>query len=163
MPSAINEKRFFKLLPFFFSNPNKVVVELIQNAQRSGADRANIDYNDGILKVSDNGSGTRNPIALLKLADSDWNDEVMANANPAGFGLFFLFSVAESVTVRSLFGELTINCPRYLEDETYRLNIFEEIIPQGKIEEGFHVIAVLKESVSMGITGRFNFSTCLMV
>lgn len=146
--SAINEDRLFRNLPYFFSNPSKVTTELIQNAERSGADRASIEYRDGVLKVIDNGSGTSNPEALLVLAESDWDEKVLNNSNPAGFGLFFLFSVSETVTVRSLFGELTINCARYMEDRAYRETILDDNIPHGKTDQGFEIVAVLKKDVA---------------
>ena len=94
----INEEKLFKLLPYFFDRPSAVLLEIAQNAHRSGACRLAITLKGAILEVEDDGSGTDNPGALVCLAESDWPCEVMESQMPAGWGLFFLISPRVSPT-----------------------------------------------------------------
>ena len=89
----INEEKLFKLLPYFFDRPSAVLLEIAQNAHRSGAAKLAVTLKGTALEVEDDGSGTDNPRALVCLAESDWPSEVMENQMPAGWGLFFLMSV----------------------------------------------------------------------
>jgi hypothetical protein len=38
----INEEKLFKLLPYFFDRPSAVLMEIAQNAHRSGATNTNV-------------------------------------------------------------------------------------------------------------------------
>ncbi len=140
---AVNENRLFKLLPYFFENPESVLVELAQNAQRSGATKLDITLKDGHLKAVDNGHGTDNPAPLFVLADSDWEAEVEANQQPAGWGLFFLYSIAESVSFVSKFGDVTVDCEEYLGSAEYRGGVLDRV-NKGKSAKGFGVAAYLR-------------------
>ncbi len=84
----INEEKLFKLLPYFFDRPSSVLLEIAQNAYRSGAFYLDITLKGAELEVTDDGSGTDNPKALVCLAESDWSSPVMENQMPAGWGLF---------------------------------------------------------------------------
>lgn len=146
MIKTINEDRLFSLLPYFFDNPSSVVVEIAQNAQRSGATRLDITLESGILRTFDNGSGTDNPGPLFVLADSSWSEEVEENQKPAGWGLFFLYSIAESVIFASKFGTVEVDCHRYLSDGAYRAGILSNI-DSGRGFSGFSIEAVLRSEV----------------
>src|SRR3989304_5853795 len=76
-------------------------LEQAQNAVRSGATGLNITLKDGVLKTIDNGSGAVDPMSLFVLADSNWPEEVEENQKPAGWGLFFLYSISEEVVFTS--------------------------------------------------------------
>lgn len=143
---TVNEDRLFSLLPYFFDNPSSVVIEIAQNAQRSGATRLDITLENGILRTFDNGSGTDNPEPLFVLADSNWSEEVEENQKPAGWGLFFLYSIAETVTFASGFGTVDVDCQRYLSDGGYRANILSSIDP-GRGFSGFSIEAGLRAEV----------------
>lgn len=147
MLKAINENRLFKLLPYFFEHPSSVFVEIAQNAQRSGATKLDIQLKDGLLVATDNGKGTDNPAPLFVLADSDWTDEVEENQRPAGWGLFFLYSIADQVTFCSMFGSITFDCNAYLKQPYYRENVLDKVQVGYKQPVGFTVSAVLKTDI----------------
>lgn len=146
MIKTVNEDRLFSLLPYFFDNPSSVVIEIAQNAQRSGATRLDITLENGILRTFDNGSGTDNPEPLFVLADSSWSEEVEENQKPAGWGLFFLYSIAESVIFASKFGTVEVDCHKYLSDGSYRANILSNI-DSGRGFSGFSIEAILRAEV----------------
>ncbi len=147
--NAINEERLFKQLPYFFDNQAGVLVELAQNACRAGATSLDIKVEGDILTVSDNGHGTDNPEALFCLAASDWSEDVEANQMPAGWGLFFLISISESIIFRSRFGSITLDCRAYLNCKTYRENLLSLVDRSGQIPEGLFVEAMLKTGIGV--------------
>ena len=143
----INEEKLFKLLPYFFDRPSAVLLEIAQNAHRSGACRLAITLKGAILEVEDDGSGSDNPQALVCLAESDWPCEVMESQMPAGWGLFFLISVSESVSYTSLFGTLTVDCKRFLTEASYRDNVLSLVDGSARTDKGFRIKAHLMEGV----------------
>ena len=143
----INEEKLFKLLPYFFDRPSAVLLEIAQNAHRSGAAKLAVTLKGTALEVEDDGSGTDNPRALVCLAESDWPSEVMENQMPAGWGLFFLMSISETVTYTSLFGTLTIDCKRFLNEASYRDNVVSLVDGSTKTEKGFRIKARLVDGV----------------
>jgi hypothetical protein len=143
----INEEKLFKLLPYFFDRPSAVLLEIAQNAHRSGSTRLAVALKGTDLEVEDDGSGTDNPQALICLAESDWPSEVMENQMPAGWGLFFLMSISETVTYTSLFGTLTVDCKRFLNEARYRDNMVGLVDVSTRTEKGFRIEARLMEGV----------------
>ena len=143
----INEEKLFKLLPYFFDRPSAVLLEIAQNAHRSGATKLAVTLKGTALEVEDDGSGTDNPRALVCLAESDWPSEVMENQMPAGWGLFFLMSVSETVTYTSLFGTLTVDCKRFLNEASYRDDVVSLVDGSAKTEKGFRIKARLVDGV----------------
>ena len=143
----INEEKLFKLLPYFFDKPSAVLLEIAQNAHRSGATKLAVTLKGTALEVEDDGSGTDNPRALICLAESDWPSEVMENQMPAGWGLFFLISVSETVTYTSLFGTLTVDCKRFLNEAAYRENALSLVDGSARTEKGFRIEARLMDGV----------------
>lgn len=154
MPHAlksVNENRLFALLPHFFKNPEGVFVELAQNAGRAGATRLDISLRGSRLTVSDNGNGAEDPASLVILAESDWDAQVEANQTPAGWGLFFLMCLSDRIAYRSRFGEITIDCNRFLADEAYRSGILGDVDPKRATGKGFFVEALLKAETTQEI------------
>ncbi len=149
MDTVINTNRLLSNLESFFQNPNTVLIELAQNAQRAGASELRIDFKDGVLSGKDNGHGIDSVKPLLVLAESDWNSEVMQTA-PAGFGLYHLFCISMVVSFQSKFGKFTLDCQSFLKDEAYRATI-ESLIRKEDVCEGFSFEAVLKEEVCTDI------------
>ena len=143
----INEEKLFKLLPYFFDRPSAVLLEIAQNAHRSGAAKLAVTLKGTALEVEDDGSGTDNPRALVCLAESDWPSEVMENQMPAGWGLFFLMSVVRDDHYTSLFGTLTIDCKRFLNELPYRDNVVSLVDGSAKTEKGFRIKARLVDGV----------------
>jgi len=146
LQKTINEERLFNLLPYFFDHPSSVLVEIAQNAVRSGATMLDIALKDGVLKTIDNGSGADNPESLFVLADSNWPEEVEENQKPAGWGLFFLYSISEEVVFTSRFGTVKVDCKRYLADHEYRLCVLEGMNPDMRFD-GFAIEARLRPEV----------------
>ena len=149
---AINENRLFGLLHHFFSKPSLVFTELVQNAQRAGATEVFIDVDDekGILKYKDNGKGVTDPKVMLVLADSGWEKEIQRNQEPAGWGLFVLYAIADSVRITSKFGTLMLDCSRYMTDSEYRKRVLTrpEILSDPK-SNGLVLEANLKNNVKI--------------
>jgi hypothetical protein len=143
----INEEKLFKLLPYFFDKPSAVLLEIAQNAQRSGTAKLSVTLKGTDLEVEDDGRGADNAQALVCLAESDWPSEVMENQTPAGWGLFFLMSVSETVTYTSLFGTLTIDCKRFLNEASYRDALLNHVDGSTKTERGFRIKARLMDGV----------------
>ena len=143
----INEEKLFKLLPYFFDKPSAVLLEIAQNAHRSGATKLTIALKGTDLEVEDDGRGADNAQALVCLAESDWPSEVMENQTPAGWGLFFLMSVSETVTYTSIFGTLSIDCKRFLEEASYRDALLSLVDGSTKTERGFRIKARLVDGV----------------
>ncbi len=143
----INEEKLFKLLPYFFDKPSAVLLEIAQNAHRSGATKLAVTLKGNILEVEDDGSGTDNPRALICLAESDWPSEIMENQMPAGWGLFFLISVSVTVSYTSLFGTLTVDCKRFLNKASYRENALSLVDESARTERGFRIEARLMDGV----------------
>jgi hypothetical protein len=77
--------------------------ELLQNARRAGATRVDINlvaHGTGpTLVLSDDGRGIDDPVHLLTLGQSGWDQETANREDPAGMGLFSL--AGRHVTVRS--------------------------------------------------------------
>ena len=142
---TINEERLFQKLPFFFSRPSNVLIELAQNAERAGAATLDIALEGRTLTVRDDGRGAANPQALFVLADSDWAEQVESQ-NPAGWGLYFILCLSESLTYRSRFGSITVDCEKYLSSVFYRANVLDLINAHDSCD-GFFLSAVLKKNV----------------
>lgn len=145
MPNCINEDRFFSLLPYFFDHPAGVLPELAQNACRAGATQIELSRDGRVLTVLDNGVGADSPVPLVVLAESNWSKEVETEQMPAGWGLSFLVCLSEKVTYRSRFGSITLDCPRFLSDPTYRDGFHSLVDSEDGIPGGFQIEAILKD------------------
>ncbi len=145
--SAVNENRLFQKLQYFFTTPSKVLCELAQNAQRAGADKFDVTLAGNNLKVTDNGKGLADANSLVVLADSAWSKKCEEEQNPAGWGLFYLYSLCESVVMKSAYGSLHIDCPRLFEDSEYRTSLLDQVNAKD-VATGFSINAVLKEKVA---------------
>jgi len=144
---SINEDRLFSLLPHFFRHPSGVLAELAQNAARAGAKSLSIGLSGGRLTAEDDGAGAGDPAALVVLAESDWTPDVEANQMPAGWGLFFLMCISDRVAYRSRFGEIRIDCNRFLKDKEYRADLLLGVDKSKALPRGFRVEADLKPEV----------------
>jgi hypothetical protein len=66
-----------------FSSPTVFVTEMLQNAYRARAKRVDITLEDDVCTISDNGSGCRDPSAILTIDYSEWD------TTDEGFGIGF--------------------------------------------------------------------------
>ena len=147
---SINEERLFKKISSFFDRPESVLVELAQNAQRSGALKLDITLEDNILTVQDNGRGADRVEPLFILAESGWDEQLCELQNSAGWGLLFLFTMAREITFRSAFGSITVDCEKYLNSSPYRANILDTV-DASDTAEGFYLRAELKKKAAQAI------------
>lgn len=92
------------------------IAELIQNAQRAGATRLDFKCEEGVLSVSDDGTGCRDAADYFTIARSGWSREVVENERPFGQGgLLSLLVLASWLRVRSLFGTAEWDIDRTLD------------------------------------------------
>jgi hypothetical protein len=148
--TMVNEDRLFRLIDNFFSDPSAVLFELAQNAQRSGATRLDITLHGNRLIVSDDGKGIDSAEPIVVLAESSWDPEA-ESAMPAGWGIFFLICIAQTVSFQSRFGSLALDCNRFRFDRDYRGSVLQHVNRQSSIPTGFRIEATLKEDVSRAI------------
>ena len=66
------------------------IIEILQNARRSGASEVRITNEKRVVTVQDNGSGIEDFQKLLDLGGSGWDESIEAGEDPAGVGLFSL-------------------------------------------------------------------------
>jgi hypothetical protein len=97
----INESALIQNLKFSFSNSFTVLTELLQNARRSGADKIDVTFAEGVLTVSDNGSGLHDFQNLLSIAESGWDAKTVAQDTPFGMGFLAALFAADRVVVES--------------------------------------------------------------
>lgn len=149
----IDETRLFKKIPNFFERPANVLIELAQNGQRAGATELAISLDGNVLTVSDNGRGADSAEPLFVLAASDWSDESVELADPAGWGLYYLLCLSTEVCYKSRFGSITVDCEKFMESAVYRSNILDNLDASDK-EEGFLLRAVLKDGVAGSVASQ---------
>ena len=147
---AVNEDRLFRLISNFFARPSGVLYEIAQNSCRANSRRLEITLEGNVLTATDDGDGTCDAASLLTLAESEWDADV-ACQQPAGWGMFYLYSIADNVVMRSLFGSLTLDCNRFLNDIAYRGQAPGLVDPSDRLDRGFEIRASLKPEVVGGV------------
>jgi hypothetical protein len=149
MVVAINEDRVLSLIKYFVAKPESILKELVQNSRRAKAKNVNITLKDNELIYTDDGNGISNYKSLLVLGETSWDNEIVEDETPAGFGFYSLISHAKSIDVN--YGDLVIDCPLFLKDSQYRETILNKIesLP---IREGFHLEAILLPGVRLNGT-----------
>lgn len=155
MSKVINENRMLKLVHNFFEHPAMLITELVQNAVRAKASKIDIAIEDGTLVVCDDGYGCDSHEPLLTLAESCWDAEVEENEQPAGWGLFVLYCLAEKVSLTSRFGTLTIDTALFFNDAVYRGKALSvgELVDTSKTAEGFTISATMDSRKMKQIAG----------
>lgn len=112
--ASVNEAAFIKNLRTLFSGSTSYLGELIQNSRRAGATRIAFTHTDSKLVCEDNGGGLEDFAKLLTFAESGWNNEVTAQDNPFGMGVFSYFFAADQVIFESLGQQITVECAELL-------------------------------------------------
>ncbi len=140
--SSVNEERLFQKIGKFFGSTGTILVELAQNAQRSGASTLSIALEGSTLTVKDDGHGAEHVEPLFILADSGWTEETNINQDSAGWGLMFLLTVAQRIFVRSVFGSISVDCKEFLNSAHYRSTMFDTV-NRCDAGEGFYIGAEL--------------------
>ena len=98
--ATIHQGAINRVPSFFNATTKDILMELMQNARRSGATRVSISRNSEETVVYDNGMGIADPAAILAFGQSDWEDPTTRNEHPAGMG-FYAVARRDSVQVRS--------------------------------------------------------------
>lgn len=106
MRLSVNEKNTISNMGSVFTNPVKVISELVQNARRAGATAIKVEASvsdDKTLNISviDDGCGVCDIATLLCLSQSGWDDAVVKQDNAYGMGFFSTLFAAKEVIVRS--------------------------------------------------------------
>ena len=118
----INVSRdFLKSIPDLFDhNLRSILTELLQNARRASATEIKLHVetqgsNTYRITVTDNGCGSSLQKMLGDFANkSRWSDEIQASENPAGMGVFSLYSASKNAPVEILSnGEYTQMTPAH--------------------------------------------------
>jgi hypothetical protein len=116
-----------------------VWIELLQNARRAGATRANISFEEsasesGVCKVTiqDNGTGIEDFQNLLSLGASGWNEETQTREDPAGMGFFSL--CRSEVNVQSGTQSVTISPAVFLGKDAAQVQETSEYVQGTQIQ-----------------------------
>jgi hypothetical protein len=104
----VNQENLVKSLKFSFTNRSTVLGELMQNARRAGASQVSFNYDQatGTLAVADDGCGIDDIEALLTVAQSGWDGEVMTEEHPFGIGFLSALYACEHLSLVSKCGRL---------------------------------------------------------
>ncbi len=146
--SAVNEDSLFRHIKYFFENPEKVLLELVQNSQRAGATRVDLNFNKKNLELElkDNGSGISSTAPLVILSEIQWKGKVK-DQMPAGWGLFYLYSLSTWVEFKSLMGRIKLYSQKFLYSKKYRENFLSSPeINERERGKGFYLRAKLKDA-----------------
>lgn len=133
--SLVNENKLFSVIGNFFTSKDNLLLELIQNALRAGAQTIAVKAPHSgahpftetadpgrIISISDDGRGIGDIFSLLGIAFSDW-DQSVESQQPAGMGFLQLLALSERVHIRSRFGELLLDSKAFLTDPDYRQSV----------------------------------------
>ena len=106
---TVNTANFLRLLnQNLYVDKTAVVDELLQNAQRAGATRFEVELQYGKLEARDNGCGCSDPSRFLVLAESGWG-EAGEGLSPFGLGFWSTTLFGGTVIVRSFNWEMMID------------------------------------------------------
>lgn len=117
----------------FRNSPAEILGELFQNSARAGAGRVTITTREGGFTFGDDGSGVKGVSgfqALLKIAETDYDDPAVAEQGPMGIGLMSLlsYSAVRAVTFASGNLELTVETAKWFgPDDAYARTWFDRL------------------------------------
>ena len=153
----VDEAKLFAVIGKFFTDGNNLLLELIQNAQRAqarsvkielpykGEHKFNHEPQPGyILRISDDGRGIKDIVALLGIAMSDWDPEV-ASQEPAGMGFLQLLALSRQVQIQSCFGCLHLDSSMFLSSADYRETALASADAHSAIAHGTVIIAEMQK------------------
>ena len=112
----VNQANLVNRLKFSFTNKTTVLGELLQNARRAGATMITFQFapETKILQVTDDGCGIDSIAALLTVAESGWNAELVASEHPFGLGFLSALYACRHLTVVSKSGRISVNTDEVL-------------------------------------------------
>ncbi len=107
LPATIHARVAPETIPkvgrLFNGSLDDILTELLHNSRRAGASciaiTADLDADQPILTITDDGHGIADPSSILTRGRSDWSDDIRRREDPAGMGVFSL--AGRAVTIRS--------------------------------------------------------------
>ena len=129
----------------FRNTPAEILGELFQNSARAGAKRVTIITRETGFTVSDDGAGVEGVngfLALLKIAETKYEDPGVAQQHPMGIGLQSLLShdQVKAVTFASGNLELTIDTEKWFgTDESYYRTWFDRLRTRAQRARGLTI------------------------
>lgn len=145
--ALVNPERLFGVVKRMYTgNPDEILGEMLQNAQRAGADRIDVRIDGDRVTFSDNGSGISEDLEgfrnLLSIADSKYSKVVEIEQSPMGIGFYSLLSHADVSEVRVETGgkSLAIDTRRWFADSAYR-QIWPDLLGPSSIRTGMVIEA----------------------
>lgn len=138
-PIKTNEDRMFKKISRYFSEPRDALREAIQNAYRAGwpNPKQNVititveqtSDSTSNVTITDLGRGIPDFGIMLSPMDSEWADDVEADQDPAGLGVYALLAYSESVKFFTVCNgkvrELLVNTKEFMNSKEYRDSLAE--------------------------------------
>lgn len=135
LSTLVNPDRIRATIKRLFNNRiDEVLAELFQNAQRSNSTFVEIMTASNGFTIQDNGHGIRNGIdgfhTLLKLAESDFDNDTIADQDPMGVGIVSLLTHDQvtAVTFSSGALELTVDTRKWWSESDYYSTWFERVV-----------------------------------
>lgn len=142
----VNPDRLRSSVKRLFRNRiDEVLSELFQNSQRSNSTAVDILTTDNTFTIQDNGHGLLNGIdgfhTLLKLAESNFDNETIHDQDPMGLGIVSLLThdQVKQVTFSSGNLELTITTDQWWNDPAYYSTWYERIITLDHTVSGLRI------------------------
>lgn len=135
LSTLVNPDRIRSSIKRLFHNSiDEVMSELFQNSQRSGSTLVEITTTENSVTIQDNGHGLLDGIngfhTLLKLAESNFDNETIDDQDPMGLGIVSLLThdQVSGVTFSSGPLELSIETGRWWNDPDYYPTWFERLV-----------------------------------
>ena len=142
----VNPDRLRSSVKRLFRNRiDEVLSEIFQNSQRSNSTVVDILTTDNTFTIQDNGHGLLNGIdgfhTLLKLAESNFDNETINDQDPMGLGIVSLLTHDQVTQVTFSSGnlELTIDTDRWWNDATYYSSWYERILTLEESVNGLRI------------------------
>lgn len=148
--TLVNADRIRSSIKRLFHNRiDEVISELLQNSQRSGSTSVDITTTETSLTIHDNGHGLLNGIdgfhTLLKLAESNFDNDTINDQDPMGVGIISLLThdQVNEVTFTSGSLELTIDTKRWWNEPGYYSTWFERLVTRDHPTTGLRITSHL--------------------
>jgi len=167
----VNTDKLYSVIGKFFTHKDNLMLELLQNASRAHAREVVIEapylrehpFNDEtdpdkLIRIWDNGTGIEDIVALLGIAISDWNMDIDSQ-EPAGMGFLQLLALSNKIFIRSAFGQLELDSPRFLQDSSYRQGIVNTDFDSQPGYAGTEIIAEMHTSAFFYLKSDYGWYT----
>lgn len=123
----VNPQKLVESLKYSFTNKTTVLSELMQNARRAGASSVKFDYkpDTNTLVITDDGCGIESMEALLTVAESGWDADVVEQEHPFGIGFLSALFACWHIIVSSKGGQIDANTDEVLAFKKIPVTAFD--------------------------------------